>query len=173
VPPMHSALKRDGVPLYKLARRGEPAPGPHRGAGGAQVRAAAARAEGSLQQGNLRPHARRGHRRRARHRGASRRPAPHGVGPLQAGRRDRPCRPRSPAGAGPRRSPAAPRVATRAAAARRAGRRAGGEVEKWSGRAGRPPSGGRLRRLWPRRRPDRPGTRRGGQFAAPEAHAST
>src|SRR3954468_23412066 len=23
VPPMHSALKRDGVPLYKLARRGE------------------------------------------------------------------------------------------------------------------------------------------------------
>src|SRR3981189_2897182 len=24
LPPMHSALKRDGVPLYKLARRGEP-----------------------------------------------------------------------------------------------------------------------------------------------------
>jgi len=23
LPPMHSALKRDGVPLYKLARRGE------------------------------------------------------------------------------------------------------------------------------------------------------
>ena len=68
VPPMYSALKRDGQPLYKLARAGvtveraaraieifELAP--------ARLRGASARARGAVLEGHLHPGARRGHRR--------------------------------------------------------------------------------------------------------------
>ena len=89
MPPMVSALKQGGVPLYKLARGGQDgrtraAAGPYQHIYHRGNRAAADQISHPVQQGLLRPHLLPRHRQRSRLRRASRAVEPHQVRQLFA-----------------------------------------------------------------------------------------